>query len=134
MLFTETSHPSRTRGREESPQQFLERISSERSHIESLFLFTPESKLAAAANKTTEHDRRLQTIAREVWQATQRTCLTEGECDLKFVALQCRLGQVAATTLENDYTLAIVGRHHVRLGVLLYEVDGLAAALSKLMS
>ena len=134
MLFTETNHPTtRPRTREETPQQLLERVALERAHIESLFLFTPRGKLMASAAKPVARDHRWQTIAHEVWQTTQKTCIDQADCGLKFIALQCSLGQVAASSLESGHTLAIIGRHHVRLGVLLYEVDGLAAALSKLL-
>ncbi len=134
MLFTEMNHPhTRTRAHEETPQQLLERVAEERTHIESLFLFNPLGKLLASAPKPTVRDQRWQLIAREVWQATQRTCMDQADCGLKFFALQCQLGQVAASSLESGHTIAIVGRHHVRLGVLLYEVDGLAGTLSKLL-
>ncbi len=134
MLFAETiPQTSVPCWRKETTQQLLERISYERSHIESLLLFAPDGKILAAAAKPAVSDQRLQIIAQEVWRTSQHTCLEQGMCDLKFFALQCRLGQIAATTLESGQTLAIVGRHHVRLGVLLYEVDGIAAELSKLL-
>lgn len=134
MLFTETAQPAAVpRWRKETAQQLLERVSYERSHIESLLLFAPDGKIIAAAAKPATPDQRLQIIAQEVWKASQHTCLKQAMCGLKFFALQCQLGQIAATTLESGQTLAIVGRHHVRLGVLLYEVDGLAAEISKLL-
>jgi predicted regulator of Ras-like GTPase activity (Roadblock/LC7/MglB family) len=113
----------------ESLQQFLENAFCELPHLDGVFLFTPQGEILARATDETVNDAGLSALIENLLRLGQRLA---GELDrgkFNYLALQCQRGPIVATQLDQGHTLVLLGRHDVRLGLVLYDLESLATRL-----
>jgi predicted regulator of Ras-like GTPase activity (Roadblock/LC7/MglB family) len=117
----------------ESLQQFLENAFCELPHLDGVFLFTPQGEVLARATDETINDAGLSALIENLLQLGQRLA---GELDrgkFNYLALQCQRGPIVATQLDQGHTLVLFGRHDVRLGLVLYDLESLATRLGPVL-
>jgi predicted regulator of Ras-like GTPase activity (Roadblock/LC7/MglB family) len=118
----------------ETPQQFLEIAFCELPHIEGVFLFTPPGEVLAQATDETVNAAGLSALVGNLLQIAQRLAGELERGKLNYIALQYQGGPVVATRLDSGHTLALLGRHEVRLGLVLYDLESLATRLLPALS
>ncbi len=114
----------------ESPQQFLEKAFCELPHLDGVFLFAPQGEVLASATDATINHVGLSALTNSLLQLGQRLARELERGKFNYIALQCQRGPIVATRLEQGNTLVLLGRHDVRLGMVLYDLERLATQLS----
>jgi predicted regulator of Ras-like GTPase activity (Roadblock/LC7/MglB family) len=114
----------------ESLQQFLENAFCELPHLDGVFLFTPQGEVLARATDEAVNDAGLYALIENLLQQGQRLAGELERGKFNYLALQCQRGPVVATQLDQGHTLVLLGRHDVRLGLVLYDLESLATRLS----
>jgi predicted regulator of Ras-like GTPase activity (Roadblock/LC7/MglB family) len=118
----------------ESPQQFLETAFCELPHLDGVFLFTPQGEVLAQATDETVNHAGLSALIDNLLQLARRLVGELERGKLNYIALQCQRGPLVATQLELGHTLVLFGRHDVRLGLVLYDLEWLATRLAPALS
>lgn len=114
----------------ESLQQFLENAFCELPHLDGVFLFTPQGEVLARATDETVNDAGLSAFIENLLQLGQRLASELERGKFNYLAMQCQRGPIVATRLDQGYTLVLLGRHDVRLGMVLYDLESLATRLA----
>lgn len=125
---TEGSSPS------ESVQQFLENVFCELPHLDGVFLFAPQGGILARATDETVNDAGLSALIENSLQLGQRLASELDRGKFNYLILQCQRGPIVATRLDQGHTLVLLGRHDVRLGLVLYDLESLATRLGPAFS
>lgn len=114
----------------ESLQQFLENAFCELPHLDGVFLFTPQGEVLARATDETVNDAGLSAFIENLLQLGQRLASELERGKFNYLAIQYQRGPIVTTRLDQGYTLVLLGRHDVRLGMVLYDLESLATRLA----
>jgi predicted regulator of Ras-like GTPase activity (Roadblock/LC7/MglB family) len=113
----------------ETLQQFLENAFCELPHLDGVFLFTPQGESLARATDETVNDAGLSSLMENMLRLGQRLASELQRGKFNYLAMQCQRGPIVATRLDQGHTLVLLGRHDVRLGLVLYDLESLATRL-----
>jgi predicted regulator of Ras-like GTPase activity (Roadblock/LC7/MglB family) len=119
---------------DETPQQFLENAFCELPHIEGVFLFAPKGEVLAQATDESINPASLSALVGNLLEIAQRLADELERGKTNYVALQCQRGPIVATRLDQGHVLVLLGRHDVRLGLVLYDLEWLATRLLPALS